>query len=362
MATLASLIDSMNADGTITTIARNPRAQFGRTGRNYVGASLLPERTVPENAFREESIKYRTVIANDGTRYSPTQLKAGDLLGSFLVELGESDIARQFDSQMYDALLRYLMSNQSMEAVASVTNWLDTTVNLALVEHDEKQRWQAIVDASVVRVGDNAYGETVAYSNPAGHRVAESAPWSTDTTDIFADIITQADLLRSKGYTVNRMFTSTAVLAIMSGNNTVKARTNRVIVNTSGQIQSVSGRATRDDINGALQADGLPPIETYDLQYRTQTATQYFLKRDVFVLVATTGQDQTLDFGDSEELFPDTLGYLAIGRAAGQSAPGRVIQAVPKTDKPPRIEAEGWQTSLPVILHPEAIAVITGIT
>ena len=262
------------------------------------------------------------MVANDGTRYSPTQKKAGDLIGSFLVELGNSDIAREFDSSMYDALLSYLMSNQTMEAVASITNWLDTTVNLALIEHDEKQRWQAIVDASVVRLGDNAYSETVTYSNPSGHRAAESAPWTTDTTDIFGDITTMADLLASKGYTVNRIYTSTAVLAKMAGNNTVKTRTNRVVVNTSGQIQSVSGRATHDDINGALQADGLPPITTYDLQYRTQTGTEYFLKRDVMVLVGTTGQDQTLDFGDNEELFPDTLGYLAIGRAAGQSTAG----------------------------------------
>lgn len=362
MATLSSLLASMRADGTVATIAGNPRAQFGRTGRNYLGASLLPERLVPDNAYREESIRYRTVIANDGTRYSPTQLKAGDLIGSFLVELGDSDIARQFDSQMYDALLRYLASNQSMEAVASITNWLDTAVNLALVEHDEKQRWQAIVDASVVRVGDNAYAETVAYSNPAGHRAAQSAAWSTDTTDIFEDIFTMADLLASKGYTVNRMITSRTVLAKMAGNNTVKTRTGLAVVNTSGQIQSAMGRATADAMNGILQQDGLPPIETYDLQYRTQTGTSYFLKRDVFVLVASTGQDQTLDFGDSEELFPDTLGYLAIGRAAGQSAPGRVIRAEAKEDKPPRIEAEGWQTSLPVIMNPEAIAVITGIT
>lgn len=362
MPSLASLIDDMRRDGTIETIARNRRAQFGRTGRNYLGASLLPERLVPQNAFREESIRYRTVVANDGTRYSPTQLKAGDLIGSFLVELGESDIARQFDSQMYDALLVYLQSNQSLEAVASLTNWLDTAVNLALIEHDEKQRWQAIVDASVVRVGDNAYAETVTYPNPAGHRAAESAPWSTDSTDIFADIMTMADLLASKGYTVNRIITSTPVLAIMAGNNTVKTRTNRVVVNTSGQIQSVSGRATRDDINGALNADGLPAIQLYDLQYRTQAGTAYFLKRNVFVLVATAGIDQTLDFGDTEELFPDTLGYLAIGRAAGQSAPGRVIRAESKEDKPPRIEAEGWQTSLPVITNPEAIAVIHTIT
>lgn len=359
---LATLINTMRADGTVETIARNRRAQFGRTGRRYLGATLLPERTVPQNAFREESIRYRTVIANDGTRYSPTQLKAGDLVGSFLVELGNSDIARQFDSEMYDALLLYLQSNQTLEGVASLTNWLDTAVNLALVEHDEKQRWQAIVDASVVRVGDNEYAETVTYSNPANHRAAQSAAWSTDTTDIFENIFTMADLLASKGYTVNRMITSRTVLAIMAGNNTVKTRTGIAVVNTSGQITSAAGRATASAINGILQADGLPPIELYDLQYRTQASTAYFLKRDVFVLVATTGQDQTIDFGDTEELFPDTLGYLAIGRAAGQSTPGRVIRAEAKEDKPPRIEAEGWQTSLPVITNPEAIAVITGIT
>lgn len=362
MATLASLLAAMRADGTFETIARNRRAQFGRTGRNYLGASLLPERNVLENAFREEAIRYRTIVANDGTRYSPTQLKAGDLIGSFLVELGESDIARQFDSQLYDALLRHLGGNQTMEGVASVTNWFDTVINLSLIEHSEKQRWQAIVDALVLRRGDNAYSEDVAYSNPAGHRVAQSAPWSTDSTDIYADIFAGADLLASKGYTVSRMFTSRNVLAIMAGNNTVKTRTGIAVVNTSGQIQSASGRATRDNINGTLQQDGLPAIETYDLQYRTQVGTEFFLKRDVFVLVGTTGQDESIDFGDSEELFPDTLGYLAIGKGAGQSAPGRVLRAEAKEDKPPRIEAEGWQTTLPVVLHPEAIFVVNGIT
>ena len=358
---LATLVQQMNADGTVDTVARNPRAQFGRTNRQYLGATLLPERTVPENAFREESVRYRTVIANDGTRYSPAQLKEGDLIGSFLVELGNSDIARQFDSRKYDALLAYLNSNQSMEAIVSLTDWLDTTVNLALVEHDEAQRWQAIVDASVVRTGDNSYSETVAYSNPSGHRVAQSAAWSTDSTDIFGDIFTMADLLASKGYTVNRMITSRSVLSIMAGNDTVKTRTGIAVVNPSGQIQSAVGRATRDAINGILESDGLPPIETYDLQYRTNTGTSYFLKRNVFVLIATTGQDESIDFGDQEELFPDTLGYLAIGRAAGQAAPGRVVKAFAKEDKPPRVEGQGWQTSLPVIQHPEAIGVITGI-
>ncbi len=362
MANLATLLNDMRINGTMESIATNRRSQFGRTGRNYLGASLLPERVVAQNAYREESVRYRTVVANDGTRYSPTQKKSGDIVGSFMVELAHSDIAREFDSQMYDALLSYLASNQTLEAVASLTNWLDTTVNLGLIEGDEKRRWQAIVDAAVILIGDNEYTETVAYSNPAGHRVAQTAPWTTDATDIYEQIFTGADLLASKGYTVNRMITSTPVLAKMAGNNTVKTRTGIAVVNTAGQIQGTSGRATRDNINSTLQADGLPAIETYDLQYRTQTGSQYFLKRDVFVMIASTGQDQTLDFGDSEELFPDTIGYLAIGRAAGQSAPGRVIRAEMKEDKPPRIEAEGWESSLPVLLNPESIFVITGIT
>jgi hypothetical protein len=362
MPNLVTLLADMNRDGTIETIASNRRAAFGRTGRNYVGASLLPERRVEQNAYREDAVRYRTVVANDGTRYSPTQKKGSDLIGSFLVELGEADIAREFDSQMYDALLRYLASNQSMQAVVSITNWLDTSINLGLIEHDEKQRWQAIVNASVVRVGDNEYSETVTYSNPSGHRVAESAPWTTDSTDIMADIFVQADLLSSKGYTVSRIITGREVVSKMAGNNTIKTRTGIAVVNTSGQIQSTVGRATREAINGIFTQDGLPPIETYDLQYRTQTGTEYFLPRNTMVLVGTTGQDETIDFGDNEELFPDTLGYLAIGRAAGQDSPGRVIRAEAKEDKPPRIEAEGWQTSLPVILHPEAIAVIHTIT
>lgn len=357
------LRDLENDSDGFTRISRNPLAQFGRPSRQYLGATLLPERLVDENAFREDQITYRTIVANSGTRYSPTQKKDGDLIGSFLVELGESDIAREFTSRQYDALLRMLDRNDSLEAMATLTNWLDTTVNLALIEHIEKERWLAIVDAIVTRTGDNEYSESVAYSNPAGHRVAPGAVWSTDTTDIFAEIQAGADLLATKGYTVNRIITSRPILAIMSGNNTVKTRVGVAVVNTSGQITSAAGRASIDAIGGALQADGLPPIELYDLQYRTQTGTAYFLERDVLVMVGTTGRDEEIDLGDTAPvLIGDTLGYVAVGRSAGQNDSGRVIRAEAKQDKPPRIEAEGWQTSLPVITSPEALYVIDGIT
>ncbi|MBK8989266.1 MAG: major capsid protein [Chloroflexi bacterium] len=360
---LITLLNEIRQNNGFEQIARNPAAQFGRPRRQYLGATLLPERTdIPGNAYREENIRYRTVVANSGTRYSPTQKKEGDLVGSFWVELAESDIAREFTGQKYDTLLSILQGNRSMQAIASITNWLDTTVNLALVELLEAQRWQAIVNAQIVRTGDNKLSETVVYSNPAGHRAAASAAWSEITTDPFADIHARVDLLASKGYTVNRIITRRNVLSIMAQNPKVKTRVGVAVVNEDGQITSAVGRASHDAINGALQADGLPAIELYDQQYTTQSGTEFFLPAGTMVFACTTGQSEEIDLGDQANTIYDTLGYTAIGRGVGQSANGRVIRAEAYTNKPPRIEAEGWQTALPVITEPEALAVIHTIS
>jgi len=360
---LITLLNNIRQDNGFELIARNPAAQFGRPSRRYIGAELLPERTnIPGNAYREEEIRYRTVIANSGTRYSPAQKKGGDIVGSFMVELAESDISREFTGQQYDTLLRILAGNRSMEAMAAVTNWLDTTVNLALVELLEVQRWQAIVGAVIHRTGDNALSEDIVYANPDGHRVRVAASWSEDGTDPFEDIATMADLLASKGYNINRIITSRQVLSIMAANAKVKTRTGVAVISPTGQITSASGRATRDVINNALTSDGLPPIELYDLQYRTQAGTEYFLPRGTMVLACTTGRMEDIDLGDETRTIYDTLGYTAVGRGVGQASNGRVIQAEAMTDKPPRIEAQGWQTALPVITEPEALAVIYGIT
>lgn len=358
-----TLIQSMRNDGTFMRLATNPRAQFGIPARRYIGAELLPERTVTMNAYREDAVRYRTVLANNGTRYSPAQKKGSALVGSFLVELSHSDIATELTAREYDILISLLGGNQDMQAVAQVINFTDVTVNLALAERNELMRWQAIVDAQVTLEGDNGYSELVAYPNPANHRAAAGGAWSNDSYDPWADITAMSDMLEAKGQTVRRIITSRQVLSKLANNANVKGRVGLAVVSASGQIQGIAGRATRDAINNALERDGLPPIETYDLQYRTQTGTGHFLKRDVFVMGCTTGRDETIDLGDDEVLtMQDTIGYTAMGRAAGQGTPGRVIRAEAFSNKPPRLEAEGWQASLPVVLDPEAVGVITSIT
>lgn len=320
-----------------------------------------------ENMYEEIGIRYRTVLANAGSRYSPAQIKGNDIVGSFDVKLGHSDIGAEYTGKEYDTLVNLLqrtMSGQadlSMQAITQITNWFDTRVNLGLVEFNEKERWDAIVDSQVARTGDNGFTETVALSNPSGHRFTSGGSWSDDTYDLFADIFAGSQLLASLGYTVNRIITGNDTLFKMQKNKLVRAAVGGYItVAPGGAVAATSGQATLRQVNEHLGANNLPPIEPYNMQYRTQTGSGYFLKRARFVMLATTGRDENVDLGDNEILpLQNTLGYEAVGRGVGQSQPGRTFDVKAFTDKPPRIEGQGWQTSFPVIQEPQAIVVIT---
>lgn len=363
MPDIGALLNEATATGVIDGVARNPTTQFGREGRRYLGAEILPEVPQEQNEYIEDRIQYRSVIANASTRYSPPQKKGGALVGSMRVSLAESDIASELTSRDYDHLLRITAARPTIEGMAALTNFVDTTVNIPLVEWNERARWQAIINRLVLLRGDNEFTEDIPYPNPAGHIFAASAAWSNNATDPMADIFAGAKVLTDKGFTPTRIISSRKVANILGGNTNIRTRTGRVVVSATGQIQGAVGRVTLNEVNGILGSDGLPAIELYDLVYRTMTGSGRFLPDTVLVMIASTGRDQAIDLGDNAiETVPDVLGYVGIGRAAGQSTSGRRILAVPKEDKPPRIEAQGWQTSLPVLTEPEAIVVITGIS
>lgn len=363
MADLATLIARMQADGTFTQITSNPLAQFGTASRRYVGAELLPERLVEENAYRESNIRYRTVIANSGTRFSPAQKKGGaNLVGDMLVELGNSDIARELDGREYDALLRLTQRNEDMQAMDKLISWTDINVGRALVELCEQQRFQALVNGEVVRKGQNGFQETVTYPVAAGHSVSEGGSWASDAYDPFDDILGIHRLLAGKGFQTSRIITSTRVVATMAANDKVAARTGSLQV-VGNNVVAAGGFATINSINGIMQSNGLPVIETYDLQYRDEDGSlTRFLPEDVMIFVSQTGQDEVIAYENVQKIVPNILGYTAIGRPVGMPNAGRAFDAKLHTDKPPRLTAEGWQESLPVITEPESFAVITGIT
>lgn len=358
---LLTWLAQLKSQGQFAAIAGNPAAQFGVPRvREYLGATLLPERTTFQNMYKETGIRYMTVIANDGSRYSPAQKKdGGEIVGSFNVELGDQNIAREFTARDFDALLELLgRGGGDMQAAAdNVLQWTDMVLNRALIELTEKQRWNAIVTAQVVRRGDNGYVETVTYPNPTGHRAVASGVWSNDAYDPMDDIFAMADLLTSKGYRVTRIVTSTKVMRILEGNQIVARRFAGVRVLSASDVFD---RLNRDNINAGFERNGLPTPEVYDLTYRDQSGRFRFLPEDAMVLFSDTGRDETVEIADGVRYLPNTIGYTAIGRAPGESAPGRIIN-VQYGDDPPHLEGKARQTSLPVIAEPEALGAITGI-
>lgn len=364
---LLTLIAKLINEGRLRTVAANPLAQFGIAPQTFLGATILPERTVEENYIEEGTIRYRTVIANDGSRYSPAQIKtSGEIIGSFSAKLADSDIADEFTGRDYDALRRMLGRGGDMQAMTTVINWVDRHLNQPLAVLCEKQRWDAIVNALVVRVGDNGFREDIVYPNPTGHRTALANSWGAkdgsgnSIRDPFEDLFAISRAAADKGYELRRIVTSQNVVSILAMNTHVIAR--------SGGVTVVNGRAYNTaiglpQINQALQSNGLPTIETYDRRYFTQEGSGRFLPANAMVFLAATGQGEQVEPVEGDPFYlDDTQGYLAVGRGVGQDDAGRVLQIEGKSNKPPRIEGEGWQTTLPVLTDPEAFWVLTSIT
>jgi hypothetical protein len=358
---VGAVIDRLRADNTFDTMANDIRLQFGTSERPYVGATLLPERRVESNQFTEEDVSYRTIIANDGSRYGPSQLKRGEIVGEVDVKLAEQDLAREFTGREFDAWRR-LVRSRGMNEIVQLTNWVDKTLIRGMLDKMEVQRWQAIVGGSVPLRGDNGYRDSMTYSNPAGHRIVAAATFANAAVDPFDLFAERVAFLKAKGYTIRRIIMSTQKFTDMMNNPKVRARAGGAVISTSGSVIGVTANVSQTTMNGLFAQQGLPTPELYDAMYRTSTATSRFLQVDAVVLVAGTERDESIDTADVLEIVSGTIGYHAIGTAVGQDTPGRVlnVEAI-LNKKPPRIEGEIFQTAAPVILEPEAFSVVTGV-
>lgn len=388
---IGALVQSMIQNNAFAPLVNDPLAQFGPPEQPLLGAEFLPERVVLQNEYTEEGIRYRSVVANHSTRYSPVQIKEGMIIGSMRVTLGNSDIGAELTGQQYDFIVQLLqriygvpglppssgsgVSIPTMPGVAQMLQWADRGLVRPLHTRNEVDRWNAMVDASVVMHGDGGYIDTITYPNPTGHRVNAGGTWSNNSYDPLPDMIAIKLFLAAKGYKLARIVTSSHVTAILANNALMRQRAGYISI-ISGTVIGLSAALTQDDLNSQMKKNGLPNIEEYDAQYFTQNAGatsvttngvtftgNWYLKRDVMVFFAATGRDESIDRGDLEPVVKhDTLGYVGIGRPTGQSTSGMVmfVKAV-LDEKPPHIEGQAWQTSLPVITDPEAICVIGSI-
>ena len=370
-----AVVEELIEDSAFDAVTRNPFSQFGPGERTYVGAQILPEMEVEDLKYEETDIRYQTVIAQAQSRYSPPVKKgAGELVGMMDVALGHSGIAREFTGRDFDAVTRMLRRAETpeaatIEAAARILGYVDSEVVRALQEFNEMQRWQAIVNGQVVRVGANGYRELVTYPQPAGHRAAVGGDWTDNAYDPWEDVLGHVEMLADKGYTVSRIVTRRKVInALMRNVNVARRAGGQFIVPVGGEGQrfaEYNGRMTQDFLQGLAGAEGLPAFELYDLRYNRQVGGRApFLPDGAMVFICETGRDQTVGQDlepEDQYVLTNTLGYTAVGPVAGDINPGRTIITRTPNEYPPRIEFEGVQASIPVLQDPEAFAVLTGI-
>ena len=372
---LAALIAYLLSSGSLGEVVNNPVAQFGTDAEPLIGARFLPEVTRTSNEYRERDIRFVTVVAPHASRFSPVQARDGQSVSSMLVTLGESDIGADFEGEHYDALLEYLQqlndgAMPSMEQLVTLLNWVDVRVVRALKVRNEVDRWKAMVTGEVPIKGDGGYEDLVVYEKPAGHRVAAGGAWSNVNYAIYDDITTMVSLLRGKGYQIGAIVCGESVIQKMLRNKDLQTRAggSRISINATGQLLGQpASLMTRAELGAIFADDNLPPITEYNGLFRRPSTiggwtTDFYVPRDAMVFLGLTGREAFYrDANNVATVITDVLGYTGIGRPAGQTTPGARVVLQAFEDKPPRVNAQGWQTSLPVIQDPEAIAVITGI-
>jgi hypothetical protein len=377
------LIRQLDEEEYFKRLALNPNAQFGSEEQPLLGATILPEQLVEENSFEETQVRYRTKPALDGTRYSPAQMQeSSHLIGSVKVDLGDSDTASQFTGKDHDGLIKLLMRGGDEEAMARLVKWADKSLIAPHTIKNEIQRWQAIISGEVIRKGSNGLEEEVKYYQHPGHytvipggTIAAPQGWHNDNYDPFEDVAGACQKLEDLGYSVRGMYSTGRVPSILIKNGQVAKRTNRVVVDATGNITSASGRVTLAELNAIADGDGLPNFVKYNAGYETSNGFRRFMDvkagSDFLVIVGSSDRQWDMasdyagaadvdlgDFADGAIQLEGVLGYYGVGRNVGQSSPGRTVHTEAQQKKPAGLYGESYQTGFPVILDPQAIVVI----
>lgn len=368
MAELSTIIRQIRESGDIEAATSVPRLRFmDDRGRLLLGATVMPERKVPNNFYMEEDFALVDMIADDTDRYSPVKFKGTAMeVASFEVKLGDSSIGRILSAAEFDRLIAMLGSDATMEQFTDVIINFAVSLTRGLIFKNEVQRWRAIVDGEVTRVVNEVI-ETIAYPSAAGQRTALAGAWSSDTYDPFDDFLVAQQYGTDRGYeSIARVITSRKNVGILLGNLNM-ARRSGGVMREGDDLFTLSQDQAR--LNRYLLANGFPAIETYDARYSDTSGRFRFFPEDAVVYIFDTGRieedTQEITGSDDNNVFqPETsgtVGYVGIGKVGGYTTPGRVINVVHPEDHPKRVLGEGLQTHLPVFSEPNGFCVQTGV-
>src|SRR5438105_4124236 len=123
------------------------------------------------------------------------------------------------------------------ERLVDMNQFEETRINYkTVVANNERMVWECVVDAAVQIEGDDGFKETVAISDPEGHRVA-SGDWDDPDYNPLDDIYARADFLKTKGIRATRQIAGTPVVnKLLSHPKVITAARGFITVDAGGAI------------------------------------------------------------------------------------------------------------------------------
>jgi hypothetical protein len=256
-----------------------------------------------------------------------------------LPPISQKIILTEGDRLMLEQLFRGSASeNEIVDAIfadaARMVRSVEARVELA--------RGDALVDG-VVSIDENGMQFEIDYGVPGTHLVTAADSWEDTSVDILGELRSWVQTyVDDNGFAPGRVITSTLVLGYMLQNDAIRDLAN---VGTATIV-------SRDVLGQILNAFGLPPVETYDVQVYDSTGTKVrVIPEDMFIMLPegdeVLGQTQ---YGTTAE----ALELAGEGLLPTSDVPG-IVAVSWKTKDPVHIWTKGAAIALPIIVNPDLL-------
>jgi hypothetical protein len=207
----------------------------------------------------------------------------------------------------------------------------------------EQARGQALYTGAVT-INENGVQATIDFGMPGTHKPTAAASWALPGTDILTDLLTWRQLyVDDTGEQPGVILTSTKVVGYLMLNTGLR--------NLAGVGATVPSILNQASVQAIFQAQGLPPIVTYDATVRVDgVATRTIPDDKVLFLPATGGAPLGSTFlGVTAE----ELELRAAGVQLGNE--GGITTILDQTTDPVATWTKASAIAVPIVASPELI-------
>lgn len=314
------------------------QALFDLAVNQFTLSGFLPDQLV-------DDIDYRFTRGGEGLaeaatfRNYDTPSRFGSRPGATRVTGSLPPISRQIKLGEYDRLKARQASNDAI-----VNAIFDDTERMvrAVAARMELARGEALVTGKVV-LAEGGVVATADYGRNAGNTVTAGTVWTNLATSTpLTDLIAWADTYEtnSGGVRPASLVTSRRVARLLTRNT-------EIISAVKGAAAGAT-RVTTAELNALLESEGLPPVETYDVQVSKNGVATRVIADDKVLLLPSRGDSQiggTFWGTTSESLEPE------YGLSEGER-PG-IVAGVYKQPNPVAHFTNAAGIGLPVLANPD---------